>query len=149
MRLTRYSTWDDRALGYQRFLSLGFILSSFFGPQYRWSHTARHPRVPLLLNRSVYGDKDSIKERQINERYYDWYLMKEDEGPAKVVDLLPYSFNMEEAWYDEVRNRYGEHGATGWSDEMKFIWKTTYVYGRIKSENVLAIWGDWREMMGL
>jgi hypothetical protein len=85
----------------------------------------------------------------LDERYYDYYFMQDRENPNKIVYLLPYPFNMGETWYDEVRDRYGEHGATGWSDKMKISWRTTYVYGRVKSENVLAIWGDWREMMGL
>jgi hypothetical protein len=72
----------------------------------------------------------------LNERYYDYYFVQDREDPNKIVYLLPYLFNMGETWCDEVRDRYGEHGATGWSDKMRI---STYAYWRIKSENVLAI----------
>jgi hypothetical protein len=125
IRLSRFQIFDDR-YRYKGLLNIEIILNSFFGPQYRRKYGARHQYAPLLLNRSVYGDKeDSLKERQMNLRCYDWYLMKDRKGPNNKVDLLPYPFNMGEAWYDEVRNIYGENGGTGWSDDVKFIWKFT------------------------
>jgi hypothetical protein len=41
--------------------------------------------------------------------------------PTKDVEILPYPFNMGETWYNEVKNRYREHGGTGWSDDKVHV----------------------------
>lgn len=77
-------------------------LGEWLGPEYRLREKDyqlmryQYPERAPFLNRSIYGDFTGAKERELNERFWDYNILRDR---VSLKRLLPHPGGLGEEWY--------------------------------------------------
>ena len=138
-------------------ISLHNLLRMFVGLNYRLA--AYQTRSgPHFLNRDIYGDRVGPKEKALEERYHDFYLMccfNSTTRSVRVEYLFPNPYGMGDSWYSRVRIKLRETAFSGrarvgtvpkhWHKNVK----ATYAFKRFVEEEFWITWQEGTLMLGL